>query len=291
MRCHALLVRSLTVLRHGHVNQFANDYDHVLAMYRDVFDAQVFLEFEEPDFGGKNAVYVAGAAAFEIFAPTKAGMAIAASIERFGERWHSLEWTVPDLDDAIAVINERGIRITDSSPGNYVFLHPRDCFGLCLEITPQFFQNDPRDAADWDPAKGANSNPVGINGGPTVTLCVPDADEAIAWTSEFVNKVPSLTHEGTFAHSRAIDFGDHIIEFVTPTDAPQDLPLREALNTHGAAMFSVTLPVRSLDHAEKTLQAHGLTTTRVQTPHSQLLVLDVKQTDGARLQFREQTNL
>ena len=284
-------MNSITVLRHGHVNQFANDYDHVLAMYRDVFDAEVFLEFEEPDFGGKNAVYVAGAAAFEIFSPTKTGMAISASIERFGERWHSLEWTVPNLDDAIETINKRGIRITDSSPGNYVFLHPRDCYGLCLEITPQFFENDPRDASGWDPVKGANSNPVGINGGPTVTLCVPDADEAIAWTSEFVNRKASATHSGTSSQSRAIDFGDHIIEFVSPTDSPHDELLQQALSTHGASMYSVTLPVNSLDHAEQVLQSHGLNSIRIQAPHCELLVLDQTQTDGARLQFREQTHI
>jgi hypothetical protein len=284
-------VRSITVLRHGHINQFANDYDHVLAMYRDVFDADVFMEFEEPDFGGKNAVYVAGAAAFEIFSPTKAGMAIAASIERFGERWHSLEWTVPDLDEAIAVITERGIRITDSSPGSYVFVHPRDCFGLCVEITPHYFENDPRDASGWDPTKGANSNPMGIIGGPTVTLCVPDADEAITWLSEFVNRERSMTHAGTASFSRAIDFGDHIIEFVTPTDQPQEAPLKLALQAHGASIYSVTLPVESLQHTQTTLQAHGFTAERVQGASTEMLVMDEAQTDGARLQFREQTHL
>ena len=70
------MAATLDVLRHGHVNQFAYDYDHVLKFYRDVFDAEVFMEFKEPDFGGANAVYLAGAACFEVFAPTDPDKAI-----------------------------------------------------------------------------------------------------------------------------------------------------------------------------------------------------------------------
>lgn len=278
-------MRSIQVLRHGHVNQFAKDYDHVLNFYRTVFDAEVFLEFEEPDFGGRNAVYVAGAACFEIFAPTNPDMAIGASIARFGERWHSLEWTVPDLDEAIEIVTERDIRITDRSPGNYIFVHPRDCHGLCLELTTHFFANDPRDKPDFDPKIGANSNPVGINGGPIITMVSPDAKNSIDWVADFTGRTPVSTYQGTHRGAHAINFGDHFIEYVTPTEHERDQALHAQLATHGASMFSVTLPVHDLEQARSVLERHKLTYDLNTSEPQPLLTVDASQTDGARMQF------
>lgn len=284
-KCQDPRMRSISVLRHGHINQFAKDYDHVLSFYRDVFDADVFLEFEEPDFGGKNAVYVAGSTAFEVFAPTDPNLSIGASITRFGQRWHSMEWTVPNLDQAIEVINEHGIRITDSSPGNYVFLHPRDCFGLCLEITDHFFPGDPRDQDGWLASQGANSNPVGVNGGPIVTLCVPNVDSAINWLTKFTGRDVDMNHKPTHQLGRAVNFGDHIIEFVSPFPLPEDDKLRATLDSRGASMYCVTLPVADLQTTHEYLASKGLTVNVITRAGQDFLVLDEQETDGALMQF------
>ena len=276
------------MLRHGHINQFALDYDHVLNLYRHVFDADVFLEFEEPDFGGKNAVYVAGSAAFEVFAPTDPNLSIGASITRFGQRWHSLEWTVPNLDDAIEIINEHGIRITDQSPGNYVFLHPRDCFGLCLEITDHFFPGDPRDQDGWLASQGARTNPVGMNGAPIITLCVPNVDAAINWITSFTGVDADPNHVPTHTLGRAVNFGDHVIEFASPSPLPEDEHLRATLEARGASMYSVTFPVANLDNSLRHLMNHNLNVTQVARINQDYLELDEVQTDGALMKFREQ---
>ena len=281
-------MRSITVLRHGHINQFAKDYDHVLAFYRNVFDADVFLEFEEPDFGGKNAVYVAGSTAFELFAPTDPSLSIGASITKFGQRWHSMEWTVPDLSEAIEIINEHDIRITDSSSGNYVFLHPRDCFGLCLEITDHFFTGDPRDHNDWDVSKGANSNPVGVNGGPIITLCVPNVDAAINWITKFTGTSVDSHHQATHQLGRAVNFGDHSIEFVSPSPLTEDDHLRASLEARGASIYSVTMPVNNLQATSHFLSSKGLQVTQINRAGNEYLTVDPRQTDGALLQFIEQ---
>ena len=285
------MTATLNVLRHGHVNQFANDYDHVVNFYREVFDAEVFLEFKEPDFGGANAVYLAGAACFEVFAPTSPDLAIGSSLKRFGQRWHSLEWTVPSLDEAIEVAKERGLRITDQSPGNYIFLHPRDCQGLCLELTPHYFENDPRGEDGWDPIVGANSNPIGLAGGPTVTLCVPNAETSVVWMSELTNREPSKTHAGTTKNSFAIDFNDHIVEFVTPTRDASEEAVKRALDAKGPSIYAVTLPVKSLAFAKQALLEKGLSVTEIDGPHTTLLALDEAETNGARIQFRETVNI
>lgn len=274
-------------MRHGHVNQFCNDYDGLLDFYRNSFDSPVFMEFGTPEFGARNALYMAGAACFEVFAPTNPDMAIGLWIKRFGERWHSLEWTVPSLDEAMEIVQERGIRITDHAPDQYFFVHPRDCHGLSLELTTAHFEHDPREAADWDARTGAGSNPIGISGGPTITLCVQDEQASVSWLAELTGREPSHSHVGTAERSAAVDFGDHIVEFISPTDASSDEHLREALATRGAAIYAVTLPVRSLAGAEQELQTRGARTSQAMGGATPLILADPSQTGGALLRFRE----
>ena len=281
------MTRVLNVIRHGHVNQFCNDYDGLLAFYRKSFDSPVFMEFGTPEFGARNALYMAGAACFEVFAPTNQDMAIGLWIKRFGERWHSLEWTVPSLDEAMEVVQERGIRITDHAPDQYFFVHPRDCHGLSLELTTAHFEHDPREAADWDPRSGAGSNPIGISGGPTITLCVQDEQASVNWLAELTGREPSRSHVGTAERSAAVDFGDHIVEFISPSDASSDEHLREALATRGAAIYAVTLPVQSLEGAQQELRARGARTAQSMGGPTQLILADPSQTGGALLRFRE----
>ncbi|MDO8733146.1 MAG: hypothetical protein Q7L55_11365 [Actinomycetota bacterium] len=277
----------MNLIRHGHVNQFCKDYDGLLDYYRTSFDSPVFMEFSTPEFGARNALYVAGAACFEVFSPTLPDLAIDSWIKKFGERWHSLEWTVPSLEEAIEIVQERGIRITDHAPDQYIFVHPRDCHGLSLELTTARFEHDPRETSDWDPSKGAGSNPIGICGGPTITVCVKDAQASVAWMAEFTGRQPSTSHVGTAHLSAALDFGDHIVEFVSPSDNEADVGLREALAERGAAIYAVTLPVRSLGDAQQELDARGARTSMTTGGSIPLLLADPTQTGGALLRFRE----
>ena len=279
--------RALNVIRHGHVNQFCSDYDGLLNYYRTTFDSPVFMEFGTPEFGARNALYMAGAACFEIFSPTVPDRAIGSWISRFGQRWHSLEWTVPSLPEAIEIVQEHGIRITDNVPGQYIFVHPRDCHGLSLELTEAHFEHDPREASGWDPAQGAGSNPIGISGGPIVTLCSADAQAAAAWMAELTGREPVSGYVGTASNAAAIDFGDHIVEFASPTQDPMDDELRAALNARGASIFAVTLPVRSLAQAEVALNERGARTSAAHGGSTAMLIADPAQTGGALLRFRE----
>ena len=279
--------RTLNVIRHGHVNQFCRDYDGLLAYYRASFDSPVFMEFGTPEFGARNALYMAGAACFEVFSPTIDDLAIGSWIKRFGERWHSLEWTVPSLDEAIEIVRERGIRITDHAPDQYIFVHPRDCHGLSLELTEAHFANDPREEPQWDPRAGAGSNPAGICGGPIVTLCVPQMQASAEWMAELTGRQLADAYTGTASRAAAIDFDDHVVEFVSPTQDEADAELREALAARGASIFAVTLPVRSLDEAQAALTERGAKTVPAMGGQTRLLLADPAQSGGALLRFRE----
>ena len=114
----------LQILRHGHINQYSNSMSECLGFYRDLLGANVFSEFTAPQHGASNALAVLGSACFEFFAPFGAHSMIGSWLQKHGQRWHSLEWTVPSLIDAIDVVNSRGMRITQHSVGEYIFVHP-----------------------------------------------------------------------------------------------------------------------------------------------------------------------
>ena len=105
--------------------------------------------------------------------------------------------------------------------------------------------------------------------------------------AEFTGRQLISGYVGTSLSASAIDFGDHIVEFVTPTSAPHDEELREALAARGASIFAVTLPVRSLAEAEAALTERGAKASHVDGGPTSMLVTDPAQTGGALLRFRQ----
>jgi hypothetical protein len=259
----------LEVLRLGHVNQFSSDYDSAVAAQRNLFGANVFHEWEEKQFGAKNALYLVGSNCFELFAATRPDLAIGAWIGRYGEGWHSLEWAVPDLERAASVCAETGIRVTEHIPGSYLFTHPKDLFGLCLELTSALhFPDDPRDASEvtpWAPAAG----PCGIVGNVTIKVAVSDGEAAATRISEVVGVTP------TIQPGLGLDFPDHRLEFVGLDFG------NKALGTEPSRierLICTTYTVEDLDAAAAHLTERS---THFAISESGSLLIDPGQTNGA----------
>ncbi|MGX7677470.1 VOC family protein [Jatrophihabitans sp. DSM 45814] len=248
------MAATLNVERLGHVNVFADDYDAVLAVHRDVFGAKVFREWEEVAFGGKNALWLIGGTCIEIFAATSPDLAIGQWVGKNGPGWHSMEWTVPSLNEAIQTITERGIRITDRVEGAYVFTHPKDLHGVCLELTEHHFDNDDRDVAGWQPTYWSDEHPLGITGPATIKIAskqpaVAAADvAALVGRETYTRESPQLNAMG-----HGIAFADHALEFVgSRTNSTTDL-IGGFIERHGARMFCTTFTVADFDKARRYL--------------------------------------
>jgi hypothetical protein len=241
---------TLQVQRLGHVNVFAYGYEAVLPYFRDVFGARIFAEWEEPGHGGKNALWLVGGTCFELFTPTSPAKAIGKWLARQGPGWHSMEWTIPSLDDCRETLAEHHIRISDSDPGNYVFTHPRDLHGLCLELTPHHFEKDDRDLPGWTPSYWTDEHPLGIVGKAKVKLASRNPEKAAGDVAALVGRDTYQTVSmptNTIAHG--IEFADHHVEFVGSQTGSGSDQVGSFLATRGERIFRVELGIRSLEQA------------------------------------------
>jgi hypothetical protein len=248
------MAATLDVERLGHVNLFADDYDAVLDVHRNLFGADVFSEWEEKDFGGRNALWLIGGTCLEMFAATEPDKAIGRWLAKNGPGWHSLEWTVPSLDDAISTIIERGIRITDSSAGHYVFTHPKDLHGVCLELTSHHFDNDRRDSVGWQPSYWSVEHPLSITGQVTIKIASNQPELAATDVAALVGR-DVYTHESVPLNSvsHGIAFLDHRLEFVgSRTGSSEDL-VGGFLARRGERMYCTTFGVSDFDRARQYL--------------------------------------
>lgn len=152
----------LDVMRHGHINHFTRDCGTTLAVLRDGFGGRAFSEWETPAAGSYNALVSLGPACVELFAPRDSALAVGQWLARRPAGWHSLEWTVPDLDDAARELKTAGIRITERTD-DYLFTHPKDLHGLALELTWHRFAGDPREeGAGSSPGESAARSPSAV---------------------------------------------------------------------------------------------------------------------------------
>jgi hypothetical protein len=277
---------TVEVQRLGHVNTFAADHDEVAGYHARVLGAQTFMEWEEPDHGGRNALWRIAGTVVEIFSPTRPDGAIGQWVDRNGSGWHSLEWSVPSLDAAIGTMRERGIRITDHAEGRYAFTHPKDGHGISLELTEHHFPGDLRDQPGWTPASAGDENPLGIVGPAVISVASNDPAAAARWLVDLTG-APGIHQEErryTNTRSAAVALADHVIEFVAPLVTPTvDHRLADFLRDKGERIFSVGFTVADLYAARAWLAEAG---ARFQQFGRHCLVLPVDETGGARIELR-----
>jgi hypothetical protein len=152
------------------------------------------------------------------------------------------------LAEAEQVLSERGIRVTERTE-SYLFSHPKDFHGLCLELTEHHFDDD-RDVAGWTPDAWSDQHPLGIVGGATVKLASKTPAESAADLGALVGRPTySTEHSHLNTMSTGVQFADHAVEFVgSSTQADTDL-IGTFIADHGERIFAVTFVVRDLSAA------------------------------------------
>jgi 4-hydroxyphenylpyruvate dioxygenase-like putative hemolysin len=245
--------------RVGHLNHVATDHDAAMAAYRDVLGGTAFGEWQQADAGTKNALITLSDTCVELFSAVDEGPMMRWA-NRHGEGWHSVEWTVPSLADAEAVCAEHGLRLTDRNP-LYVFTHPRDGHGMCLEITPAHFPGDPRDDTSIDPQPSywREEHRLGITGLDRLRYTADDAAASADWLVAVTGADVSGFRDrpGIAGRAVAVSLPGHVVEFVTPAG---DGPTSDALSRRGEHLWSVSFRVRDLDAAHEHLRSVGVST-------------------------------
>jgi catechol 2,3-dioxygenase-like lactoylglutathione lyase family enzyme len=168
----------------------------------------------------------------------------------------SLAWEVPDMWSAQNLLQQMGVGITGVHvPGRHFFLHPRDTFGLLLELTDDRLPGDPRQGLA---PTGGGDGLIPVQRVAHVTAVVPDLDPVAAFLDQVFGAGPrSVVHDGPETVAD-FDVGDLTLRVVVPQDA--------ASKWHGAItkgrgrLHSVALAV-DLDGASSRLASAKLRTT------------------------------
>jgi len=205
---------------------------------------RAFREWATPEAGSANALVSLGPLCVEVFAPRDPEGPIGQWLARYPAGWHSLEWTVPDLAEAAAVLERAGVRITEKTD-DYLFTHPKDLDGLCLEVTHHFFDDDPRGADDWDTARGL-AGTIPFAGLPRILVAVPDPVSSARRLAALLGAPVEVVDRSEIGGiGSVIAFPDHHVEYVGPVPNAYGAVSRR-LDAQPPGVWAVELPVGDL---------------------------------------------
>jgi catechol 2,3-dioxygenase-like lactoylglutathione lyase family enzyme len=260
---------ALQVLGLRHVNLFAAEYERIRDFHARVFGAATRREWKDLAGGGMNALWSLGGTDVELFSPLTPDRAIGHWVARHGSGWHSVNWVVPSLADALRGMASRGIRVVEHVEGAYAFLHPRDCRGLTVSLNEPTSSGDPTSsgepiAADdgEEPLWPGSSDPLGLLSGPMISVASRAPDEAAAWLADLVGVAGPVTTDArgdVGTHSAAVSLGDHVVEFVSPLPGAAADQLATFLAQEGERFYSLSLRVADLEVARSALRARRVT--------------------------------
>lgn len=246
--------------------------------WRRVFGGGVMFEQVHDDLDGSDMGMVwMGSVPFLALASADPDGLVGRWLARHGPGVQSLAWEVPDLWASQNHLQQMGVTITGVHvPGRHFFLHPRDTFGLMLELTDDRLPGDPRHGLA---PTGGGDGLVQAARVERVTGVVVDL-ESVAALFEQVFGAPGrpVAHEGP---ETIADFaiGDVTVRLVAPHD--ETSPWRELVAAGRGTFHSVTLAV-DLEAAPAGLAAAGIGIAREEAGS---LWLEPGDTFGIRLEL------
>lgn len=130
----------MTTKKISHIGIAVNSLEAAIPLYRDVLG----MEFEGTEVVAeqkvKVAFFVAGESRIELLEATAPDSPVAKFIEKNGEGVHHLAYEVDDLRQAIANLQQQGVRLIDAEPRrgahgtSIAFLHPKATGGVLTEL-------------------------------------------------------------------------------------------------------------------------------------------------------------
>jgi catechol 2,3-dioxygenase-like lactoylglutathione lyase family enzyme len=248
-----------------HINQLISDTDVALEYYRRVYGVEITRIFDQFFGPYDNFVFDFGNALIEIFCPVapekvkgnpstpkgdKAGEEFRQIHRRFGNIWQAVLWRVPNLEEAIGVMEARGVRLVNvelDPDRRWAFTDPRDTYGMVMQL---------EDRDEWD--KTVQPNKMGVTGLHGLTVVVNDADEASNFFLDLIADSKVLyTEDRPKLNAKAvgISMGLYQVEFLSPTG---DGDIKSFLDKYRQRIRTATFKCESFDKLEKHLASAGV---------------------------------
>ncbi|WP_429886166.1 methylmalonyl-CoA epimerase [Geoalkalibacter halelectricus] len=124
----------------SHVGIAVKSLDAALPLYRDVLGMEFEGTEEVAEQKVRVAFFISGESRIELLEATSEDSPVAKFIEKNGEGVHHLAYEVDDLSEAIAALQEQGVRLIDTEPRRgahgtaIAFLHPKATGGVLTEL-------------------------------------------------------------------------------------------------------------------------------------------------------------
>ncbi|HLW08397.1 MAG TPA: methylmalonyl-CoA epimerase [Marinilabiliaceae bacterium] len=123
-----------------HIGIAVKSLDEAIPFYEDVFGLKCYNVEEVVDQKVRTAFFMVGETKIELLESTDPEGPIGKFIEKRGEGIHHLAFAVKDIDEKLAAVEAKGVRLIDKSSRkgaeglNIGFLHPKSTFGVLTEL-------------------------------------------------------------------------------------------------------------------------------------------------------------
>lgn len=123
-----------------HIGIAVNNLNESIRFYEDVLGFQCYAVEEVEDQKVRTAFFMVGQTKIELLESTDPEGPIGKFIEKRGEGVHHLAFAVDGLENALAQMEEKGIRLIDKQPRkgaeglHIAFLHPKSTGGVLTEL-------------------------------------------------------------------------------------------------------------------------------------------------------------
>lgn len=123
-----------------HVALVARDAEAVAQHYKNMLSATEITRDDIPEQGVFVILLQVGDSKLEIITPTVDDSGVARFLDKRGEGFHHVAYTVEDIELELARLESEGYRLIDSKPrkgigGHLVaFIHPESTHGVLIEL-------------------------------------------------------------------------------------------------------------------------------------------------------------
>ncbi len=127
-------------MRLHHVGIAVADMEAAIALYRDVFGAELIDRQANEHEGLDAALLRAGEADVELMAASRDDSPVGKFLARRGPGMHHVAFGVPDIAEAMARAREAGLELIDATPrpgmhgAPIAFIHPKATGGVLIEL-------------------------------------------------------------------------------------------------------------------------------------------------------------
>ncbi|MFP4065434.1 MAG: methylmalonyl-CoA epimerase [Bacteroidales bacterium] len=123
-----------------HIGIAVKNLDESIRFYEDVLGMKCYSIEEVADQKVRTAFFRVGDTKIELLESTDPEGPIGKYVEKKGEGVHHMAFAVKDIDNALAQLDEKGIRLIDKEPRkgaeglDIAFLHPKSTQGVLMEL-------------------------------------------------------------------------------------------------------------------------------------------------------------